>query len=184
MSKRLFIDYSKCIGCETCEMVCKFTHGQPRIHMTRSRGGVMMPLYCQHCDNPQCQRVCNLGALTRDEEGAMILDQRICAECNHKECLVACPFGSIFCAGDLDLPVIKCDMCAERRKQGLWPACVEMCPCEAILYVERDKVSDYQTPEAAAAFKRVMQHIKPPPGLKKPVDIPVQKDAGSSEAGR
>lgn len=165
MSKRLFIDYSKCIGCETCEMVCKFNHGQPRIHMTRSKAGVMMPLYCQHCDNPQCQRVCTKGAITRDLDGALCLDRSACADCEHKECLQFCPFGSIFCTGDLELPVVKCDMCAERREQGLGPACVEMCPCQAILYVDRDAVPSLQTPEAAEAFKRVMQHVKPPKDL-------------------
>lgn len=165
MSKRLFIDYSRCIGCETCEMVCKFTHGLPRIHMTRTRGGVMMPLYCQHCDKPQCQRVCTLNAISRDPEGAVILDPYICAECSHKECLVACPFGGIFCTSDQDMPVIKCDICADRRAEGLAPACVEMCPCEAIMFVDREDVPKLQTPQAAEAFKRVIQHIKPPPGL-------------------
>ena len=165
MPKRLFIDYSKCIGCETCEMVCRFTHTQPRINMTRTKGGVMMPLYCQHCDNPQCMRVCTRDALRRDAEGALILDQQRCVECDHKECLTACPFGSIFCSGDHDLPVVKCDMCAERRAKGLEPACVDMCPCGAIRMVEREEIPALQTPEAAEAFKRVMQHVKPPAGL-------------------
>lgn len=160
MPKRLFIDYDKCIGCETCEMICKFTHGQPRIHMTRSREGIMMPLYCQHCDNPMCMNVCPHDAIHKDEEGAVLHDPTPCRACESKECLVACPFGAIFCTGE-ENTVIKCDMCASRRQRGQIPSCVEMCPCAAIVYVERDAVKQLQTPRAAAAFKRVMQHIKP-----------------------
>jgi Fe-S-cluster-containing dehydrogenase component len=162
---RLFIDYSKCIGCETCEAVCKFTHGMPRIHMTRTREGLMVPLYCQHCDKPACVRACPHGALEKDEQGAVLQNLDVCATCTSKDCLDACPFGAVFCTGTAT-SVLKCDMCAERRSRGLGPACVAMCPCEAILHVDRDRAKTLQTPEAAQAFKRVIEHIKPPKELK------------------
>lgn len=164
MAKRLFIDYGKCIGCETCEMVCAFTHRLPRIHMTRSRDGVMLPLYCQHCDTPKCMKVCTRGALRKDDDGAVLLNPLRCVECDHKECLIACPFAALFCNGR-DTPVLKCDMCARRRAQGQEPACVEMCPCGAIVCVEREEIKTLQTPEAMAAFRRVIEHIRPPAPL-------------------
>ncbi len=160
--KRLFIDYSKCIGCMTCEAVCKFVYAIPRIHMIRTCDGVMAPLYCQHCDNPMCMKACPHGALYKDEQGAVIQRGWVCEKCESFDCLQACPFGAIFCTGEEHSSILKCDLCLLRREQGLEPACVEMCPCEAIIYVDRDEVKNLQTPEALSAFKKVMDHIRPP----------------------
>ena len=75
--KTLYIDYSLCIGCETCEYVCRFTNDTSRIHMTRTIDGVMVPLYCQHCENPKCANACPRGALKRDKDGALILQSML-----------------------------------------------------------------------------------------------------------
>lgn len=161
--KRLFIDYSKCIGCETCEAVCKYIHALPRIHMTRTCDGVMAPLYCQHCDVPMCRKACPYDALYKDETGAVMQRVWVCEKCDSMACIDACPFGAMFCTGDSQR-AIKCDMCAMRREQGMGPACVAMCPCEAIVFVDRKDVKALQTKEAMTAFKKVMDHIRPPVG--------------------
>ena len=158
--KRLFIDYSKCIGCTTCEAVCKFTYGLPRIHMTRTCDGVEVPLYCQHCEKPMCMKVCPYEALYKDGSGAVLQRTWVCEKCDSFACMDACPFGAMFCTGDV-MKVLKCDMCRLRREQGMPPACVEMCPTEAIVFVERAEVPKLQTEQATAAFKRVMDHIRP-----------------------
>jgi formate dehydrogenase iron-sulfur subunit len=36
--------------------------------------------------------------------------------------------------------VTKCDLCAERERDDLLPACVELCPTGAIRYGEYDEV--------------------------------------------
>ncbi len=158
---RLYMDYSKCIGCETCEQVCAFVHGKARIHMTRTVDGVMMPLYCQHCDSPQCVKACANDALYKDDSGAVRLNPLRCVYCRTRDCVTACPFGAVFITGP-DQPIVKCDMCAKRRKQGMAPVCVVMCPCQAISYVDRESLSEVQTPESKKAFRKVIDHLKPP----------------------
>ncbi len=159
-TRTLYIDYSKCIGCETCEAVCKFLYTQPRIVMVRTLEGLMVPLYCKHCESPHCIKVCRAGALRQDADGAVILTPLACRGCTTKNCILGCPYGGMFATGE-GIGVNKCDLCAGRRKQNELPACVEMCPCGAIMLVERDRLKDLETEESRAARGRVQEHIRP-----------------------
>ncbi|GFM38415.1 (Fe-S)-binding protein [Desulfovibrio psychrotolerans] len=160
-TKTLYIDYAKCIGCETCEAVCKFLYDVPRITMTRTTEGIMVPLYCKHCEKASCMNVCSRGALNRDRDGAVVLQPLLCRGCETRNCVIACPYAAFFatCSG---VAVAKCDLCASRRAIGLGPACVEMCPCAAILYVDRADIPALETEESRKAYQRVMDHIRPP----------------------
>lgn len=158
--KILFIDYSRCIGCETCESACRFVHGQPRINMTRTAGGIMAPVYCRHCESAACVKSCPRGALMKSEDGTVLLNPVLCAGCETKNCILACPFGGIFCTG-LDDAVAKCDLCQRRRAMGMPPACVELCPCGAMHHVTRAEAQALCTPEYEAAHKKVMDHVRP-----------------------
>jgi Fe-S-cluster-containing hydrogenase component 2 len=159
--KTLYIDYSKCIGCETCEFVCRFVHTTPRIMMTRTTDGVMMPLYCRHCQDPNCARVCKRGAIERDSDGAMVLKPLLCRGCEGRNCMLACPFGAMF-ETDKGVMLTKCDLCAERRGRGMEPACADMCPCGAVHFVDTTELEPLETPEAKDAEARVLAHIRPP----------------------
>lgn len=159
--KTLYIDYSKCIGCETCEFVCRFVHTTPRIMMTRTKDGIMMPLYCRHCQDPNCARVCKRGAIERDSDGAMVLKPLLCRGCDGRNCMLACPFGAMF-ETDKGVMLTKCDLCAERRGKGMGPACADMCPCGAVHFVETTELEALETPEAKEAEVRVLEHIRPP----------------------
>ena len=156
----LYVDYSKCIGCETCEYVCRFVHDMPRIHMIRAASGFMAPLYCRHCAEPNCAKVCKRGAIRRDRDGAMVLQPMLCRGCESHQCLLACPFMAVF-ETDKGVMVVKCDLCAGRRQVGQLPACAEMCPCGAIHYIPRDAVPGLATPEARAAEARVLACFRP-----------------------
>ncbi len=160
-TRTLYIDYDKCIGCETCEAVCKFLYSQPRIVMIRTIDGQMVPLYCRHCDHPHCMKACKPGALSQDNAGAVIQDTMLCRGCQTRNCILGCPYGGIFATSE-GVGVAKCDLCANRRKQGDLPACVEMCPCGAILFIERDQLANVETPASKAAEERVTNHIRPP----------------------
>lgn len=130
--KTLYIDYNLCIGCESCEAVCGYLYGHPRIHMTRTSDGITVPISCHHCSNPACLKACNVNAFYQDEEGAVILQPKACVGC--MVCLSVCPFAAISHSRSGPHPVAKCDLCAERRARGMLPACVEICPCGAILF--------------------------------------------------
>lgn len=157
----LYIDYDKCIGCETCEAVCKFLYKQPRIIMVRTPVGEMAPLYCRNCSTPLCVKSCKPGALTVDQDGRVLLNPMLCRGCETMSCVAACPFGGIYATGE-GVGVTKCNLCQERRKQGMLPACMEMCPCGAIEFTEREKIPKHLSDASKAAQKRVMAHVNPP----------------------
>jgi Fe-S-cluster-containing dehydrogenase component len=154
--KTLYVDYSKCIGCGTCETVCKFIYQIPKIIMTRTSYGLNVPLYCQHCQDPRCMKVCRQKAIFKDEEGVVRLIEERCQGCETKSCILACPYVAMLCTGR-DNPVAKCDLCVTRA--GLGPACVEMCPCDALMTGEREELQRMHTPAAEEARERVRKFI-------------------------
>jgi Fe-S-cluster-containing dehydrogenase component len=96
-------------------------------------------VFCNHCDDPPCARVCPTKATWKREDGIVMMDQHRCIGCRY--CMAACPYGSrsynwkdprpFIKKGNPDYPtrsngvVEKCTFCAERIDQGLMPACVE-----------------------------------------------------------
>ena len=103
-------------------------------------------LFCNHCTNPPCCRVCPTRATwKREEDGVVMMDQHRCIGCRF--CMAACPYGArSFNWGDPrkapkrlnpGFPtnpryptrakgvVEKCNFCAERLAKGKLPACVE-----------------------------------------------------------
>jgi [DsrC]-trisulfide reductase subunit O len=96
-------------------------------------------VFCNHCDDPPCARVCPTKATWKREDGIVMMDQHRCIGCRY--CMAACPYGSrsynwkdprpFIKKGNPDYPtrsngvVEKCTFCAERIDQGIMPACVE-----------------------------------------------------------
>ncbi len=66
----------------------------------------------------------------RRPDGIVDFDKSICIGC--KACIAACPYDAIFINPD-DHSAEKCNFCAHRIDVGLEPACVTVCPTEAIL---------------------------------------------------
>ncbi len=145
---RITLDSDTCLACRTCELACAVAHSHSkglltaagetpgpvaRVRMVVGKKGEIKALRCVHCNKPKCVEACEVGALTRDEEtGLVLLDQDKCTGC--LQCVEACPFDAIFVVreGTDDQAVMKCDLCVERQKQGLGPACVEACPTGAL----------------------------------------------------
>jgi ferredoxin/Ni/Fe-hydrogenase subunit HybB-like protein len=63
-------------------------------------------------------------------DGIVDFDKSICIGC--KACMAACPYDAIFINPE-DHSAEKCNFCAHRIDSGLEPACVVVCPTEAIL---------------------------------------------------
>jgi formate-dependent nitrite reductase membrane component NrfD/ferredoxin len=63
-------------------------------------------------------------------DGIVDFNKSICIGC--KACIAACPYDAIFINPD-DHSAEKCNFCAHRLDIGLEPACVIVCPTEAIL---------------------------------------------------
>lgn len=168
----LAINQGRCIGCHTCANACKMQNNVPmgmlwnRVttegcevidgslgtypNLTRE----FMPLACQHCENPACQRVCPTGATYKDEMGRVEIDYDKCIGC--RMCMAACPYNARsfnwddpvrdpdFNYGDKDVPVRprgvaeKCTMCKERTDRGDEPMCVICCPVKARVFGDLD----------------------------------------------
>ena len=138
MTKLKIVDMEKCIGCELCEKVCEFINAKPRSKVIQTGDGVLVPITCLHCATPICVDVCPTGAVYKDPDGPIRIRPNRCVGC--KLCVAACPFG----VPDLDPAsgfMKKCDICQERARDDLPPACVELCPAGAILFEEYEEVA-------------------------------------------
>ncbi|WP_022665625.1 hydrogenase 2 operon protein HybA [Desulfospira joergensenii] len=93
---------------------------------------------CMHCQDPACVSACIVGALTKDETGAVRYDVNKCIGCRY--CMVACPFEiPAYEYFDPITPrVMKCTFCYERiSKEGGLPGCAAICPTEALTFGKR-----------------------------------------------
>ncbi|MBI2854172.1 MAG: 4Fe-4S dicluster domain-containing protein [Chloroflexi bacterium] len=153
----MVIDLKTCIACYACVVSCKVENGTPPTVfwakvLEREEGKyptarrIILPVLCNHCQDPPCLRVCPSGATTKREDGIVLVDAKKCVGC--KACMTACPYDSRYFIKEIrgyfgeDLVpcervsyqkhqegvVEKCTFCVERVKKGLEPACVQVCP--------------------------------------------------------
>ena len=73
-------------------------------------------------------------------DGIVDFDKSICIGC--KACMAACPYDAIFINPE-DHSAEKCNFCAHRIDVGLEPACVVVCPTQAILIGDMNDQSSY-----------------------------------------
>lgn len=165
----MVIDLKRCVGCNACTLACKQEHGTPDgIHyarvITREVGTypemnrTFLPVLCNHCDDPPCEKACPTGATFVRPDGIVMINEDKCIGC--RACAVACPYmhrhfvsnGMLHKEGDPENPyaavkhaafregtVTKCNLCAHRIDQGLEPACVVTCPTEARIFGDLDE---------------------------------------------
>ena len=145
MSERaLFLDYSRCIGCQACVQACAEcdTHrGRSMIHLEtiRRQDSVQTaPQVCMHCEDPICARVCPADAIKQTPDGVVqsSLKPR-CIGCSN--CVIACPFGVPKYFAEID-QMMKCDLCYDRTSAGKKPMCATVCPSEAITFAAREEI--------------------------------------------
>ena len=99
---------------------------------------VYRKVQCNHCSEPSCLSSCFVNAYTKTEEGAVIYNSKVCVGC--RTCMVACPFSipAYSYSSGFDPVIKKCIFCHETRlKKGLPPACVDICPQEALTFGRR-----------------------------------------------
>jgi formate-dependent nitrite reductase membrane component NrfD/ferredoxin len=73
-------------------------------------------------------------------DGIVDFDKSICIGC--KACMAACPYDAIFINPE-DHSAEKCNFCAHRIDVGLEPACVVVCPTQAILIGDMNDNDSY-----------------------------------------
>ena len=117
-----YFDSDRCTGCKTCELACKdykdlstdvnfrriyeYTGG----NWSQLAGGCWhqdvfayyMSISCNHCAEPACTKVCPTGAMHKNEDGFVIVNEETCIGCysriqeGHKPiCVEACPLRAL-----------------------------------------------------------------------------------------
>ncbi len=165
-------DSTRCTGCRACELACFTVHSRrdnpvgktvgtvtvpvtPRLYLTRFEGGCM-PIQCKHCEDAPCLNACAKKAIVRRDH-QVIVDAEKCIGC--KDCMQACPFGAIALlpvsrngkvvaqvGGETRVYASKCDLC-EGIPEG--PACVRVCPHEALRLVDPEAEREEKNIRAA-----------------------------------
>ncbi|MGL5614783.1 MAG: 4Fe-4S dicluster domain-containing protein [Sarcina sp.] len=133
--KRIKIDRSKCVGCLTCTSACIVSHdsSETRSRVVIDSSGKYAPIFCRHCEKPECVFTCMTGAMHKDKDtGYVFYDSKKCASCYM--CVMACPYGVLKADDRTKKKIMKCDMCVS-TKEGT-PQCVAKCPMEAITLEE------------------------------------------------
>ncbi len=134
--KKLTLRYFKddCMGCHGCEVACKQEHGLgvgPRLVRVKEDSPDFKPVYCHHCANAPCKKVCPTEAIDRNDWGIVLIDTDLCIGC--RDCMEACPFGAMQFDDDNDV-AIKCDLCIERLQRNQPPACSTICGTGTIFW--------------------------------------------------
>jgi Fe-S-cluster-containing dehydrogenase component/formate-dependent nitrite reductase membrane component NrfD len=135
------IDQTRCIGCHACTTACKSENLVP-LSVTRTyvkhvdigefpeTRRAHQVTRCNQCAHAPCVTACPTTAMFKRADGIVDFDKSICIGC--KACMAACPYDAIFINPE-DHSAEKCNFCAHRIDMGLEPACVVVCPTEAIL---------------------------------------------------
>ncbi len=140
------IDNRKCIGCHACTVACKSEHEVPvgvnrtwvkyieKGEFPNSRR-LFSVMRCNHCTNAPCVEICPVSALYYRKDGIVDFDHRRCIGC--KACMQACPYDALYINPETSTAA-KCNYCAHRIDIGLEPACVNVCPTQAIISGDLD----------------------------------------------
>jgi Fe-S-cluster-containing dehydrogenase component len=166
----VLIDLNKCLGCHTCQVVCKTTWsdgpGQESMYWdhvnTKPFGeatkdhpnlygdvptGIYpqlwqfyLPQMCNHCSEPACLQACPAGAIYKRSDGFVLIDQDECI--GTKSCIGACPYRNISFNAHTKTSQ-KCIGCYPLVEKGEEPVCVRSCPGKARIF------GDLMNPDSA-----------------------------------
>ena len=155
---RFHFDMTKCIGCKCCVVACNEQNGNPAAINWRTVGDIEGGYYpytqryhlsmsCNHCLEPSCLIGCPVEAYTKDPlTGIVLHDPNVCIGCQY--CTWNCSYGAPQYNAERGV-VGKCDMCHNRIRDGMPPACVAACP-EYALTIEVINISEWRQDYLAA----------------------------------
>ena len=120
-----------CLNCQACVAACrkfnKTAADRPARRTVTKYEKDGEALYvstsCMHCEEPACASVCPAGAITKADDGVVVVDKERCIGC--KYWYQACPFGvPHYNSQAMD----KCDCCTlGGTRPGNTPRCAEAC---------------------------------------------------------
>lgn len=148
--KSIFVNTERCVACKTCEMSCalnrsslskklpeavyEFPAPMARVRVAPAGMEKGFPVQCRHCEDAPCLDACPAGALYRDPDGLVLVQEGRCIGC--WMCVMVCPFGAAQPFRHTR-EVIKCDRCKGMDA----PFCVASCPTHALMLVDPEEVA-------------------------------------------
>jgi len=158
--KAFYLDGSACAGCKACAIACKDKNDLPLgvnwRHVIQYGGGswnadptktdawspnqlfvYSLSISCQHCEDPICANVCPTAAITKRDDGIVLIDTDVCIGCRY--CEWACPYGAPAFNEEAKY-MTKCDFCADLQDAGQNPACVDACVMRCLDYGDLDEL--------------------------------------------
>jgi len=166
MQKGFFVDIERCIKCHACEIACRIWNGvtgPPYRTVIEVESGMYpraermnIPLTCMHCGDPPCLTACPSKAISKQEDGIVIVDSEKCIGC--RLCTWVCPFGAPKFGPDMKIQ--KCNFC-EDIPAGMPRACEEACPTEAIVCGSVDELEKVVRERAGRRLAPMLRGRKP-----------------------
>jgi len=184
----VLVDTVVCIGCRKCEWACNdqnklsarslATYEDKSVFNQQRRPDhdaytvvnefsnpavgtkrFTVKVQCMHCLQPACASACIVGALTKDARGPVVYDPWKCIGCRY--CMIACPFQiPAYEYQDAASPEVKkCTFCLDRLNVGQKPACVGICPNEALTFGTRREMIDLARARTRHHPDRYVDHI-------------------------
>jgi len=148
--KTFRFDTNKCVGCHACVVACVIENKTDlplnwreintfnQFHYP-NLAVFHYSLACNHCADAPCMHNCPALAYTRDLlSGAVTHNEDHCIGC--KYCTWACPYDAPKFNQAKGI-IEKCTFCVSRTREGLKPACANLCPTGALDYVEADSIN-------------------------------------------
>ncbi len=155
-------DLNRCVGCLACTVACKTVNDVPigafwnkvlRIGPNPKPEGsgnfpdiemYFLPVGCQHCENPECVKVCPTSASYVREDGTVQIDKEKCIGCQF--CVMACPYEVRY-LNEEERVVEKCTLCEQKIAQGELPQCVMQCGGRARYFGDLDQgIENFEGP--------------------------------------
>lgn len=184
----VLVDTVVCIGCRKCEWACNNEHKLSNRSLAefedksvfakhrrpednaftvvnaftdpkQSGRQYWMKVQCMHCNKPACVSACIVGALQKNKPGSVDYDAWKCIGCRY--CMVACPFQipAYEYHEALKPRVMKCTFCAHRLEEGKKPACVSICPNEALTFGTRSELLEVARQRIKLSPEKYHDHV-------------------------
>ncbi|SJZ57197.1 4Fe-4S dicluster domain-containing protein [Selenihalanaerobacter shriftii] len=136
MQLKFYFDQNKCINCNACVVACKSWNNLDGISyrrvITKENGKFPdvsvenISVSCNHCQEPACQRVCPIDAISKDKENGVVnVNQDKCIGC--MKCKEVCSIDAPQFLDKINAKMQKCDFCYDRLGEGKAPICVKAC---------------------------------------------------------
>ncbi|MCM0754967.1 formate dehydrogenase [Desulfovibrio aminophilus] len=163
--KSFLVDLTRCTACRGCQIACKQwkklpaektvnqgSHQNPAdlsfntIRLVRFseppvKGPVQwlfLPEQCRHCVEPPCKMASAVeGSIIHDEATGAVVYTELTAQEDFDVIRGACPYD-IPRQDPVTKRISKCDMCLDRVRAGMLPACVTSCPTGTMNFGDRE----------------------------------------------